>query len=293
MNISLSLFIKQIWKLAYLCIICIQMLKHKLQMTFHFMWFLSCHSSLSVKQFHTGKFILKLDQNVHILIFFEIFSAKKSRMNSLYWNVNRKRCSGFSFCLLSKTIFNLKFFMRLVARFMDRTQDCNITNTRLQLEWRKLHRLSIYAFPMRIFENSSKKTIPKSTTMEHIFERCLHTDLNFKCFSILLEIVQMLRQCKSTSIQTNCLPTISKMKCVKRAAKYRHLDTNVCKFWANDTMIGCGSHNMNISQQFSTLFNNFDNITIRMSLLGRISSFSNRFDWFWCHLRWKSMMVPT
>lgn len=122
MNISLSLFIKQIWKLAYLCIICIQMLKHKLQMTFHFMWFLSCHSSLSVKQFHTGKFILKLDQNVHILIFFEIFSAKKSRMNSLYWNVNRKRCSGFSFCLLSKTIFNLKFFMRLVARFMDRTQ---------------------------------------------------------------------------------------------------------------------------------------------------------------------------
>lgn len=190
-HIALSLFIKQTWKLAYLCLICIQMLKHKLQMTFHFMWFLSCHSSLSVKQFHTGKFILKLDQNVHILIFFEIFSAKKSRMNSLYWNVNRKRCSGFSFCLLSKTIFNLKFFMRLVARFMDRTQDCNITNTRLQLEWRKLHRLPIYAFPMRIFENSSKKTIPKSTTMEHIFERCLHTDLNFKCFSILLEIVQI------------------------------------------------------------------------------------------------------
>lgn len=116
-------------------------------------------------------------------------------------------------------------------------------------------------------------------------------------FQMLFDFVRNctdLRQCKSKSIQTNCLPTISKMKCVKRAAKYRHLDTNVCKFWANDTMIGCGSHNMNISQQqFSTLFNNFDKITIRMSLLGRISSFSNRFDWFWCHLRWKSMMVPT
>lgn len=140
MNISpsLSLSIKQIWKLAYLCIICIQMLKHKLQMTFHFIRFLSCHSSLSVKPFHTGKFILKLDQNVHILIFFEISSAKKSNAYPLLKYESKPLLRLF---ITFENHFYLKFVMKFLARFMDRTQDCNIMNTKLQLEWRKLHRL--------------------------------------------------------------------------------------------------------------------------------------------------------